>query len=329
MPVSSSTSDRCCRHRGTARRSRRAPGCRRSPRRMPGPLVGRAPARRARGGASDPAPLGRAVGAPGEGGQAGARRAAPAPTGARPGCARRTPGPGRGRGAARLGGGEGCVDRSWRQRPTVPCPGRSAVQPRTRPASRCRDGLRVASARPRPGSPSAGAMASKASRSQASSGPSSRTGRPMPSSTTNRSRAPRDFLSRRITASRASNEPAGVRRGQPHRRQHRPVPRHDVAAERCPERSAELGGVRHADRHRLPVPPAVPLDLLDGVPQGVPVVEDLAQPRLGEVLRDDLGLDRDRPLDQLAGVRAVPPGRAGRVGLDEVEDHRVGDEARP
>ena len=58
----------------------------------------------------------------------------------------------------------------------------------------------------------------------------------------------------------------------------------------------------------------------------VPVVEDLAQRGLLEVLGHDLGLDRDGPLDELAHGRTVGPRRRLGVGLDEVEDHRVGDE---
>lgn len=90
---------------------------------------------------------------------------------------------------------------------------------------------------------------------------------------------------------------------------------------------AELGGEDHADRYGRPVAPLVALVLLDGVGQGVAVVEDLPQAGLLEVAGDDLGLDPHRAFDQLRGVR--PRGRAGAlgVGLDEVEDDRVGDEA--
>ena len=59
----------------------------------------------------------------------------------------------------------------------------------------------------------------------------------------------------------------------------------------------------------------------------VAVVEDLAQARLLEVAGDDLGLDPDGALDQLGGVRAGRGAGGLRVGLDQVEDRRVGDEA--
>ena len=44
------------------------------------------------------------------------------------------------------------------------------------------------------------------------------------------------------------------------------------------------------------MPPAVALGVLDGVPEGVAVVEDLARARLREVLADNPSLERDRQL---------------------------------
>jgi hypothetical protein len=58
------------------------------------------------------------------------------------------------------------------------------------------------------------------------------------------------------------------------------------------------------------------------MPEGVSVVEDLAQEGLLEIGGDDLGLDDDGALDEFLGVRAVPAGRALRVALDELEDAR-------
>ena len=60
----------------------------------------------------------------------------------------------------------------------------------------------------------------------------------------------------------------------------------------------------------------------------VAVVEDLAQLRFLLVGGDDLGLDGDRAPDQLRqhGARRVE--RSLGIGLDQVEDHRVGDETR-
>ena len=72
-------------------------------------------------------------------------------------------------------------------------------------------------------------------------------------------------------------------------------------------RPRELGGEHQPDRDRGAVPPPVPLPLLDGVRESVPVVEDLAQLGLPQVGGDDLGLDGDGPADQL-GERG-----AGRV----------------
>jgi hypothetical protein len=75
------------------------------------------------------------------------------------------------------------------------------------------------------------------------------------------------------------------------------------------------------------VPPAVVLDLLDRVRQRVPVVEELPLPLLGQVVADHLSLDRDRPLDELARVRALRRLRGLRVLLDQLEDPRVVGEA--
>ena len=58
------------------------------------------------------------------------------------------------------------------------------------------------------------------------------------------------------------------------------------------------------------MPPAEALDLLDRVPERVPVVEDLAQPALAQVLADDPSPSPGRALDELAHVRRR--GRAGR-----------------
>jgi hypothetical protein len=75
------------------------------------------------------------------------------------------------------------------------------------------------------------------------------------------------------------------------------------------------------------VPPAVVLDLLDGVAERVAVVQELPGALLGEVVADDLRLDGDGPLDQLAGVRAGGAARRLGVGLDQLEDPGVVREA--
>ena len=130
-------------------------------------------------------------------------------------------------------------------------------------------------------------------------------GRASPSSTTNRSRAPRAFLSTAI---------ADRSRGQRRRRYAVGSPT-EVSTSRCRARRAvvqpagqpaELGGVDHADRHRLAVPEPESLDPLDRVPERVPVVQELPPSGLAQVRGHHGGLDPDRPLDQLAR------GRSGR-----------------
>ena len=91
--------------------------------------------------------------------------------------------------------------------------------------------------------------------------------------------------------------------------------------------TAQFGGEDHADGDGGAVPPVVALVLLDGVREGVPVVEDLAQAGFLEVAGDDLGLDPDGALDQLGGVRTAGDAAPGRVLLDQLQDGRVGDES--
>ena len=142
-----------------------------------------------------------------------------------------------------------------------------------------------------------------------------------PSSTTNRSRSPRPSCRPASRRAARGQRSAAVRRraGRP-RRAPRGAGRRPSSSSR-PAEPAELGGEDHADRDGVAVPPAVVLDLLDRVAERVAVVEDLAQPRprAGRA-RHDVGLHRDRALDQLAGVRPAAGRRAGRVGLDQLED---------
>ena len=91
---------------------------------------------------------------------------------------------------------------------------------------------------------------------------------------------------------------------------------------------AQFGGEHQPHRHRRAVAPAVALAPLDGVRQRVAVIEDLAQLRFLLVGGDDFGFDGHRAPNQF---RQHLPGRIERrlrVGLDEVEDRRVGDESR-
>src|SRR4051794_19818461 len=113
----------------------------------------------------------------------------------------------------------------------------------------------------------------------------------------------------------------GVAGGQPHRGDQPVVPVALLAGQQAGP-AAELGGEQHADGDRLAVPPAEVLHPLDGVGQGVPVVEELAHAGVVEVLPHRVGLDPHRALDELLGVAA-----AGRVGLEQFEDGGVGDEA--
>ena len=91
----------------------------------------------------------------------------------------------------------------------------------------------------------------------------------------------------------------------------------------------ELGGEHEPDAHRGAVAPPVVLAALDGVAERVAVVEDLPQVGLAQVRRHHLGLHPDRAPHQLRQHRARRVERRDRIGLDEVEDGRVGDEARP
>ena len=135
---------------------------------------------------------------------------------------------------------------------------------------------------------------------------------PRPSSTTKRSVAARAFLSTRIAASRSGQASARYAGGQSQRVEDRAVPRGGAVVQPAGE-PGQLGGEDQADRDRVAVPPAVALELLDRVAERVAVVEDLAQPRLAQVAADDVGLDPDRPLDQLAQHRrcADRPRRPG------------------
>ena len=67
--------------------------------------------------------------------------------------------------------------------------------------------------------------------------------------------------------------------------------------------------------------------MLDRVAECVAVVQDLPQPLLGEVLADDAGLHGDRKLDRAPELRGRRVGRGIHVGLDDVEDLGLGDEA--
>ncbi len=72
--------------------------------------------------------------------------------------------------------------------------------------------------------------------------------------------------------------------------------------------------------------PAVPLTALDGMAERVAIVEDFAQLGFLLVGRHHRGLDRDGAFDEFAQHGLGRVDRRLRVGLDEVEDHRICDE---
>ena len=74
------------------------------------------------------------------------------------------------------------------------------------------------------------------------------------------------------------------------------------------EKATGLGQARReaaADGHRIAVAPGVVVRALDGVREGVPVVEDFTQAALGQVGGHDAGLDCDRAGGDLSKLRAV------------------------
>ena len=84
-----------------------------------------------------------------------------------------------------------------------------------------------------------------------------------------------------------------------------------------PDAAGQLGGEDQPDADRLAVAPAVALAALDGVAEGVAVVEDLAQVGLAQVGGHDVALDPDRADDELRRARrrsgrAPPRGRPRR-----------------
>ena len=98
-----------------------------------------------------------------------------------------------------------------------------------------------------------------------------------------------------------------------------------TSSERRPRAGRAFGRECEADRDRGAVAPLVALGVLDRVAQRVPVVEDLAQALLGEVLADDVGLHPDGQLDHATELGRGRVGRDIRVGLDDVEDLGVAD----
>src|SRR5699024_3635425 len=117
-----------------------------------------------------------------------------------------------------------------------------------------------------------------------------------------------------------------IGRRQPNAAQNVPVPVHELLVD-------ETGGLgqlsleHHPHAHGLTMPPAVVLLLLDRVAEGVPVVEDLPDIRLLEVLGYHVSLDLDGPLDQLREYVTCRVQRLVRIFLVDLNDALGSDEA--
>src|SRR3954452_4948352 len=90
---------------------------------------------------------------------------------------------------------------------------------------------------------------------------------------------------------------------------------------------SECRRVHQSDGHGVAMTPAVVLGALDRVPERVSVVENLAAALLGEVRTDNLGLHPDRPLEEVRFDGVARLAYAGAIALDQLQDHRVGDES--
>src|SRR4029453_1549746 len=118
-----------------------------------------------------------------------------------------------------------------------------------------------------------------------------------------------------------------------HRSENAPMPT-DEFRPQPPGTLRELGGVHHPNRDRLTVADQVVLYLLDRMAEGVAVVEHFAadaglcRQRLSQVGRHDRGLNLDRAFHKLTTLWPALAGGGRRILLHQVEDHRVGDEAR-
>ena len=66
-----------------------------------------------------------------------------------------------------------------------------------------------------------------------------------------------------------------------------------------PGQSGQFGHEAHPDADRATVPPPVLLAPLHGMAQGVPVVEDLAEPGFLQILADYVRLDLDAAADEV------------------------------
>ena len=111
------------------------------------------------------------------------------------------------------------------------------------------------------------------------SGTSRIPGRATPSSTTKRSRSPRDFLVPAHAVEQSLPPVAAVGDGQPQAFEHGAVPVGDGVGEPA-DAAGQLGGEHHAYGHRGTMPPGVAFHEFDGVAQSVAVIEHFALARL-------------------------------------------------
>ncbi len=73
--------------------------------------------------------------------------------------------------------------------------------------------------------------------------------------------------------------------------------------------------------------PAEVLGLLDGVPEGMSVVEDLSAAGFTEITGHDVGLDLHGPPDEFLPSAVERVAHRCAIAFDEVEDGRIGDES--
>src|SRR5699024_12783734 len=92
-------------------------------------------------------------------------------------------------------------------------------------------------------------------------------------------------------------------------------------------RLRQLSLERHPHADGMTMAAAVVLLLPDRVAEGVPVVDDLPDIRLLEVLGHQVSLDLDGPLAQLREYVTCRVQRLGRIFLVDLNDALVSDEA--
>ena len=89
----------------------------------------------------------------------------------------------------------------------------------------------------------------------------------------------------------------------------------------------QFGGVDHAYRNSRAVTPLVAFVALNGVGEGVAVVQDFAAAGFAQVLGDDLSLHTHAAFDELAHDGGLRIAHGLRIRLNQVENLGVCDEA--